>query len=310
MIVKEKYFRPKTIEEAVSIAGEYGKDFCFMAGGTDVMVNKFQGNNSTSCLIDITDIGEMKQIVKSGKFLKIGAALPLDELSQNADIKREFPLLIEVAQAIAGPVIRKTATIGGNLLCENRCSFYNQSEWWREAAGHCLKCEGDVCIATGGKKNCFSKFVSDMAVALISMNAWIEVIEPGGGYMAYLEDMYSGNGVNPRKLKRDSLIKSIYIPVSQKFQSVFLKLRPRESMDFGSLTSAVTIDKNGKIKIVLGCIDPGPIIVHGNSNDNRQEMIRKALKKARIVDNDFYSRKYRKEMIAVFLERSFVKLLP
>lgn len=310
MIVKEKYFRPKTIEESLRIAGEYENDLCFIAGGTDVIVNKFQGNNSTSCLIDITDIGEMKQIVKNGKFLKIGAGVPLDELSQNADIKTEFPFLIEVAQTLAGPVIRKTATIGGNLLCENRCSFYNQSEWWREAAGHCLKCEGDVCIATGGKKNCFSKFVSDMAVALISMNAWIEVIEPAGGYMTFLEDMYSGNGVNPRKLKKSSLIKSIYIPVSQKFQSVFLKLRPRESMDFGSLTSAVTIDKNGKIKIVLGCIDPGPIIVHGNSNDNRQEMIRKALKKARIVDNDFYSRKYRKEMIAVFLERSFVKLLP
>lgn len=308
MTAMEKYIRPKTVEEAVKLAHECGSDFSFIAGGTDVIVNKLHGNNSSSCLIDISDIDDMRQINRNGKHLKIGAAVSLDALKENPDIVNEFPLLIETSNAVATPVIRKTATIGGNILCENRCTFYNQTKWWRNAVGNCLKCNGDTCIATGGKKNCFSKFVSDMAIALISMNACVEVIEYSGGYMSRLEDIYSRNGINSLKIKRTSLIKAIYLPLHEEHRSRFIKLRPREGMDFGSLTTAVTINKQGKIKIVLGCIDPGPIVVEGNQSDNKEEMIRIAVKKSRIVDNDVYSREYRKEMITVFLNRSFKEL--
>ncbi|PIZ05633.1 MAG: 4-hydroxybenzoyl-CoA reductase subunit beta, partial [Flavobacteriales bacterium CG_4_10_14_0_8_um_filter_32_5] len=48
------------------------------------------------------------------------------------------------ALSVGSPLIRKTATIGGNVLCENRCLYYNQSEWWRESIGYCLKCDGDI----------------------------------------------------------------------------------------------------------------------------------------------------------------------
>ena len=308
MVTEKKYIKPTTAEEAVKIAHACKDDFSFIAGGTDVMVNKFQGTNSSSCLIDIADIEDMKQISSDGKYLKIGAAVTLDDLKKNPEIKKNFPVLLEAAHAIASPVIRKTATIGGNLLCENRCSFFNQSEWWREAVGYCLKCEGDVCIATGGKKNCFSKFVSDLAVALISMDANIEVVNPGGTEIMRLEDIYTGDGIEPRKLNKTSLIKDIHIPIREEFRSVFKKLRQRESMDFGSLTTAVSINKLGKIKIVLGCIDPRPIIVEGNTNDSNEELIKKAVKKSRIVDNDVFSREYRKEMITVFLNQSFKEL--
>lgn len=308
MVTEKLYLKPRTAEEAVKMAHEHEADFCFVAGGTDVIVNKFQGNNLFSCFIDITGIDDMKQIIRNGKHLKIGSAIPLDELKNNPDIKNGFSLLLEAAQAVASPVIRKTATIGGNLLCENRCVFYNQSSWWREAVGHCLKCEGDICIATGGNKNCFSKFVSDIAIALISMDACIEVVEYGGSYIIRLEDIYTGDGVVPRKLNRTSLIKSIHIPINENFRSVFNKLRQRESMEFSSLTSVVTINRHGRIKIVLGGIDPRPIVIDGTSKDNKEELIKQAMKKPRIVDNDVFSREYRKEMIGVFLARSFNEL--
>lgn len=303
------YFQPKTTEEAVKIAHEHETDCCFIAGGTDVMVNKYQENNSFSCFIDITGIGEIKQVIRNGKHLKIGASVALDDLKKHPDIEEDFPLLIEAAQAVASPVIRKTATIGGNILCENRCVFYNQSSWWREAAGNCLKCDGDVCIATGGKKNCFSKFISDMAIALISMDAYIEIVEHGGGYVTSLESIYSGDGIQPRKLNTTSLIKSIHIPLNQDFRSVFKKLRQRESLEFSSLTSVVTVNKYEKIKIVLGGVDPRPIVVEGTFSSNKEELIKQAIKKSRIVDNDVFSREYRKEMIDVFLNRSFHELL-
>lgn len=308
MVAEKKYFQPKTAEEAVKIAHEYEEDCCFIAGGTDVIVNKFQENNSFSSLIDITGINEIKQVIRNGKHLKIGSGISLDELKNHTDIVEEFPLLLQAAEAVASPVIRKTATLGGNLLCENRCVFYNQSSWWRKSVGNCLKCEGDVCIATGGKKNCFSKFISDMAIALISMDAYIEVIEYGGGYVTKLENIYTGNGIEPRELNATSLITSIHIPIHQDFRSVFKKLRQRESMEFSSLTSVVTTNKHQRIKIVLGGVDPKPIIVEGTFSDNKQELIKQAMKKSRIVANDVFSREYRKEMIGVFLNRSFNEL--
>lgn len=308
MITEKLYLRPETAEEAINLAHKYEADFCFIAGGTDIIVNKFQGNDSSSCLIDINGIKELKQVTNDGQSLRIGAALSLDSLKTFAEIESGFPLLIEAATAVASPVIRKTATIGGNLLCENRCVFYNQSEWWREAVGHCLKCNGDVCIATGGKKNCFSKFVSDMAIALISLDATLEVTEYGGSYMIPLEDIYTGDGVNPRKFNKTSLIKAIHIPLNEGCRSSFKKLRQRESMEFSSLTTVVTVNGAGKIKIVLGGVDPKPVIIEGTVKDKQQTLIAQVVKKARIVDNDVFSREYRKAMIKVFLNRSFKEL--
>lgn len=308
MITEKLYLKPETAEEAVKLAHKYETDFRFIAGGTDIITNKFHGNDNAACLIDINGIKDMQQVIRNGKHLKIGAALPLDNLKDYPEILKGFPLLLEAANTVASPVIRKTATIGGNILCENRCIFYNQSEWWREAVGYCLKCNGEICIATGGKKNCFSKFVSDIAVALISLDASLEVIEFGGSYIIPLEDIYTGNGLKPRKFNKTTLIKAILIPLHEGHRSVFNKLRQRESLEFSSLTTALTVNKYGRIRIVLGGIDPKPIIIEGTSKDNEQTLINLAIKKARIVENDVFSREYRKEMIAVFLNRSFKEL--
>lgn len=308
MVLEKLYLSPHTAEEAVNLAHQYEDTFRFIAGGTDVIVNKFQGNDSSSCLIDVTRIAEMKEIIRKEKHLIIGSVVDLNTLKLNPDIIKTFPLLVTAINAVASPVIRKTATVGGNLLCENRCIFYNQSEWWRESVGYCLKCNGDICIASGGKKNCFSKFVSDLAIALISMNAAIEVIEYGSSFILPLKEIYTGNGIKPHKFNKTSLIKSIHIPLQEEFRSVFKKLRKRESLDFTSLTTVVTVNKHGGIKIVLGGVDPKPIVIDGTITDDRNELIRLAVKKPRIVDNDVFSREYRKEMIGVFLEQSFKEL--
>ncbi len=309
MISEQIYLKPKTLQEALQAAYEHQNKFSFIAGGTDVLVNKFQGNNASDCLIDITGIKELKQIGEDENTLRIGSLVKLDDLKKHERISLEFPALVEAAELVASPMIRKTATTGGNILCENRCSFYNQSEWWREAVGYCLKCEGDICIATGGKKNCFSKFVSDTAVALISMDATIDIAVIKGSYTIKLEDIYTGNGVNPRNLDKLALITSINLPLNQNNKSVFKKLRQRESLEFSSLSTAVTLNNQGKIKIVLGGVDPKPVVEEGTTNDNLEDLIMRITKKARIVNNDVYSREYRKEMIGVFLRKSFKRLL-
>ncbi len=308
MIAERVYIKAKTVNEAIHIASQHPDDFCFIAGGTDTMVNKFQGNQTANCFIDLTDLDELKILKQEDEVLKIGALLRLADLKKYDAIAKDFPALIEAAHSVGSPVIRKSATLGGNILCENRCVFYNQSEWWREAVGYCLKCEGDVCIATGGAKNCFSKFASDTAIALISMDASIEVVTAEGSRLIKLIDIYTGDGINPRRIDKKAIITSILLPVNRAFRCSYKKLRQRESMDFSSLTSCVSIDTNGKILIALGAVDPKPILIEGTLNDDKSLLIQQALKKARVIDNDVFSRKYRREMIKVFLERSFSEL--
>jgi CO/xanthine dehydrogenase FAD-binding subunit len=141
------------------------------------------------------------------------------------------------------------------------------------------------------------------------MDAQLEVFDGHAEQLVKLEDIFTGDGIRPRKLDRTSIIRSILLPLDQGFLSVFHKLRMRESMDFTSLTSTVTLNKNGKIKIVLSGVDPMPVVVEGTRKSDRQELIKQALKRSRAINNEMYSRNYRREMIAVFLKRSFEKLL-
>lgn len=308
MVLGKKFSKVYTIKEAINIASQNPDSSKFIAGGTDIMANKYQGNETSSHFIDVTGIDELKGIRKDEKYLYIGALTRLDDLKKSLDICNEFPVLIEASNSVGSPIIRKSATLGGNILCENRCIYYNQSEWWREAVGFCLKCNGNVCIATGGKKACFSEFVSDTAPALISMNAKAKLIEPEGERIIALEELYTGDGINPKTIKNTTLLKEILLPLNQNFKSAFKKLRLRESLEFTSLTVAVSINNRDTIRIVLAGVDPRPVLIEGKRDDNKGELIKKSIKGARAVENDMFTRTYRREMIHVFINKCFEQI--
>lgn len=308
MVIENTYLIPTSIAEALEMAAKNPGSFKYLAGGTDVMVNRFQGNETSPCLIDITKLNELKGFSKVDGFLRIGALEQLEDLKHVKELQDEFPMLIKAALSVGAPLLRKTATIGGNVLCENRCLYYNQSEWWREAVGYCLKCEGDICIATQGKKACFSELVSDTAPALIAMDAEIELRDMDGTKRLPLEDIYTGDGVKPRNTSETAILTSIYLPLNRQFRTDYHKLRERESLEFTSLSTAMAVDADGRLKIALSGVDPKAVVVIGKVGDDREDLIKKAIKNARAIDNDMYSRKYRREMIGVYLRRSFEEL--
>lgn len=302
------YVKASSVAHAVQLATEYANSM-FVAGGTDVYVNSQQGNVEASWLIDVSDLTDLQSCSIHSGNMTLGSMMTLSDVIAHNDIQRYLPALQQAAQSVATPVIRKTATLGGNILCENRCFYYNQSEWWRESAGHCLKCHGDICFATGGRKNCFSKFVSDTAPVLIAYGASVTLISDQGEECFPLENLYSGDGVSSVSLSRKSLLTSVNIPLSTRVV-VFRKLRPRKSLDFTSLTTAVSLDANGNLRIVIGGVDPKPVVVEGNLRSTNPELlITMACKKPRVVENDFYSRPYRKSMIKLFIEDSIQHLV-
>jgi CO/xanthine dehydrogenase FAD-binding subunit len=136
------------------------------------------------------------------------------------------------------------------------------------------------------------------------MDASIEVADKDGISLMNLEDIYTGDGVDPRSLKKTSLVTGILLPLGKKFKVIFKKLRERQSLDFTSLTSSVAIDSSGKIRVVLAGVDPAPVIVEGTVDTEPEKFIKDALKKARSIDNEMLSRTYRREMIKEYIRTS------
>jgi 4-hydroxybenzoyl-CoA reductase subunit beta len=303
-----KYETPLTIADAVQLAKENTGNFKYIAGGTDVFVNRFQGNENSACLIDITKIDELRTIRVRDDELCIGALVRLNELGRNEIIQKEFPAITQAANSVGSPLIRSSATIGGNILCENRCYYFNQSQWWRDTIGLCLKCNGEICIVTGTGKKCYAEFVSDVAPVLISMNASVEIAGDNASRTERLEDIYTGDGINPNKLNPTDILKYIRLPRGKNKFTVFKKLRKRESIDFTSLTTAVSLHDDGSLKIAISGVDPKPVVIESEKFDDVEKIIKLALKMSRSIDNEMQTRNYRRQMIEVFLKKSFIEL--
>ena len=87
-----------------------------------------------------------------------------------------LPALVQAAAQVAGPGHRSAATLGGNLCQDTRCVFYNQSAWWRDANGGCLKFQGDTCHVAPQGRHCHAAYQGDLAPALLAYGAEVEIV--------------------------------------------------------------------------------------------------------------------------------------
>jgi len=297
------YHMVSTVEEALGKARELNGDFCYLAGGTDLQILRQQRLVRQSHVIDISRVEELRTVHADETGLTLGAMITLDELVKHPVIKRKYPLLITAARSIATPVIRKTATVGGNLLLKNRCSFYNQSYDWRQAIGSCLRDHGDICQVVGTGKNCYSRNVSDLAPALIALGAQAEIRDPTDRVTVPLLELYSGDGIENHQYinNNNGILTTIRIP-ARNGQSWFRKLRLRRSVDFTSLTVAIVWDQR-RVRIGINGASMAPVLIRENlSGLSLENLQRQARKKCRFVDNDLLPLQYRRDMLQVYLQ--------
>jgi 4-hydroxybenzoyl-CoA reductase subunit beta len=146
-----RYHRPERLADALALLREH-EDALAIAGGTDLVPNMKHRLFTPRHLVALKGIAELRGIgladgagnaVADGspdaRELVIGAGATLTEVSRNPLVRRHFPSLAEAAGKIAAPQIRNSGTMGGNLCLDTRCTYYNQSYFWREALGFCLK---------------------------------------------------------------------------------------------------------------------------------------------------------------------------
>lgn len=132
--------RPKAVDEAVRILAQHGPQAMILAGGTDILPNLQMRLYAPQVLVGLKEISGLRGVrtVKDGA-LHIGALTTLSELLAEPVVRQKYPVLASAAATVAGPLQRNMATLGGNLCLETRCRWYNQSYFWRQSLGGCLK---------------------------------------------------------------------------------------------------------------------------------------------------------------------------
>ncbi|MFQ6612465.1 MAG: FAD binding domain-containing protein [Fidelibacterota bacterium] len=300
------YLKPQTVDEALHMARGCEGNYIYLGGGTDIQVHRKQALNSASTVIDLCSIPALHYLKLKQQVLQIGALTTLEELITFPAVKKYWPLISRAAAVVATPVIRKTATVGGNLLVRNRCTFYNQSLEWRRAIGSCLRDTGSKCQITGSTQKCYARNVSDLSPALIALGATVSIQSGEQHQKMALDQVYRPDGLKPlRYLDAGAILTKIEVPVMPG-RWWFQKLRLRESLDFTSLTVAGCRDKDNRIRIVVNGVSPAPVLISGAVKTlTLSEIQRQARKGCQTIENDLLPRKYRREMLALYLRQCF-----
>jgi 4-hydroxybenzoyl-CoA reductase subunit beta len=231
--------KPRDIAEAIAMRVEHPNSR-FLAGGTDLIVNLRRHIGTPDVLVDLSGISALTQSKTDEDGLVIGAGVTLAALLHNPVIGRRYRALAQAVAVIAAPGHRTMATIGGNLCLDTRCIYYNQSEWWRNANGFCLKYRGDKCHVAPQGQHCHAAFCGDLAPALLVFGAEIDIAGVDGNRRVPLSELYVEDGRSHLALSEGELLVAIHLPASPP-ASAYAKVRQRSAIDFPTAGVAVAL---------------------------------------------------------------------
>jgi 4-hydroxybenzoyl-CoA reductase subunit beta len=252
-----RYHRPSSLEEALSLLAEHGREAMAVAGGTDLIPNMKHRLFEPAHLVALKGLPELRGIRESDGHLEVGAAETLSAVAADPMVRRWFPSLAEAAGHVAGPQLRNAGTLGGNLCLDTRCTYYNQTRFWREALGFCLKKDGDVCHVTRVGKKCVAAHSADTPPVLMTLDADLEVVGPSGACWVRVADFFRADGIHNTRLKSGELVSRVRIPLPREgTRTGYAKLRQRKAIDFPLLTiaAAARTDAEGRVVELRGVV--------------------------------------------------------
>jgi 4-hydroxybenzoyl-CoA reductase subunit beta len=340
---KFTYRTPRTIAEAVKIVADTGPESQFVAGGTDLYPNMKRRQQMPKTVISVMRLPELNQITGEGKSgIRIGASITLTDIVENEIIKRDYPVIAAAARTISTPILRNMGTIGGNLLLDTRCNYYDQNYEWRKAINFCLKKDGDICWVAPGSSKCWAVQSSDLVPVMVAIGAKLRLVSTLGERMIDAAEFYNDDGIDYLKKRPDELLVDIHLPPTNGWRASYQKLRRRGAFDFPVLGVAAYVkydEVNGALphgrasdtrgngvstgsdsdrvvadaKIVLGGIAPSPLQINeaaqaliGNplNEDQIQAAAEACYVKARPLDNTDFVMNWRKQMARQYTLRA------
>jgi len=320
---KFAYHVPRTIGDAVKMMGDAGAEGQYVAGGTDLYPNMKRRQQTPRTVISVGRVPELQRIEGDGKEgLRIGAGVSLTEIIEHPIINRDYPAVARAARTISTPTLRNMGTIGGNLLLDTRCNYYDQNYEWRKGINFCLKKDGDVCWVAPGSSKCWAVQSADLVPLMVALGARLRLVSTVGDRLVEARGFYNDDGIDYLHKRPDELLAEIQLPPVNGSRAVYKKLRRRGAFDFPVLGVAVRLDldADGSVRdarIVLGGIAPAPLEVEAAGralvgspldDEHMREAAEACYLRARPLDNTDHLMNYRKQMARPFVLRALQDL--
>ncbi|MCX6001725.1 MAG: FAD binding domain-containing protein [Chloroflexi bacterium] len=263
-----KHFNAYSIDEAVSLMGNYGDRACIIAGGTDLLGKMKDAILPAypEALVNIKTIPGLNYIKEDGGMLKIGALTTLSEIAHSDLVRSKASALAQAACRTASPHLRDMGTIAGNLCQDIRCWYYrnqnNRFSCLRKKGGRCYAIKGDNRYHSifGGSVSggCMAVHPSDTAPALIALNASIKT----SARTIAAQDFFEVKPVKTTVLKADEIVTEIQVPApAAGTSSAFLKFALRQAIDFPIVNCAAAITRaDGKVTAARICLNAVAVV--------------------------------------------------
>ena len=257
---------PRSLDDAVDLAGRHGQDCALLAGGTDLLDQLKQQRRTPRFVINLKAIPGLRAIEIESDRISIGALATLGELERHGDLRRACPALGLAASRVATPQIRNVGTLGGNLLQDSRCAYY-RGPWYCYRAGG-IQCDARHGInqehAIFGGNRCYTVSPSDIAPALIALGATAHLhgATPQARPVESLFVPPAENITVMHRVTQGSVLSGITVPNRSGTRSTFIKYAMRNSWDFAIASVAAALRVEGgaarDVRIVLGGVAPVP----------------------------------------------------
>ena len=278
------YERPTSLKSALSILSEKGDVTKVLAGGTDILVKLRGRREQPDVLMDSKEIPELNELsYDQNKGLTIGAAVPLYKLYDNADVKNNYPALVDSTTIIGGIPIQGRATVGGNL--------------------------------------CNAAPSADAIPTLIVLGAKALISSADGTREINVDEFCTGPGSNV--LKSNELLVSINVPAPKENSGAhYMRFIPRNEMDIAVVGIGTSVELNAEgdkfknVNVALASVAPTPIFVREISEflsgkEVNDENIEKAGQLAKEASNPISDMRgtaeYRQHLCSVLTKRSLNK---
>ena len=314
-----RYLVPRSLDEAAQMLVQEGDQAMLVAGGTDLYPNMKRRQFNPRVLIGLRSIVALKNISGSPKQgFRLGAGVTLTTLAEHPAMFEHYPALATAAGSVSTPQLRNMGTIGGNLLLDTRCNYYNQTEFWRQSIGYCMKKDGDICLVAPGSPRCWAISSADTAPVLVSLGASVRLVSVRGERVLPVRELFRDDGINPYTRANDEILSEIVLPPAIGWQSIYLKLCRRGSFDFPILGVAVALRTAGDgtiadARITLGAVASHPVeatdaaallIGQRLTPDLISKVAAVAAKHAKPLDNADLTINYRKQVTPVYIRRA------
>ncbi|MFN2397038.1 MAG: xanthine dehydrogenase family protein subunit M [Gemmatimonadaceae bacterium] len=319
-----RYVEAGSIAEAVRMRAEAGNgEVSFVAGGTDLYPNMKRRQQTPHTVVGLGCIGELREITGTPTTgITIGACVTLTELARHPVIAKAYRAVAHAAEVVSTPLLRNMGTIGGNLLLDTRCNYYDQNYEWRKAIDFCMKRDGEICWVAPSSPRCWAVQSSDGVPVAVALGAEVTLVSARGERRIPAAALYKNDGITYLTKAPDELLMSYHLPPTNGWRATYHKLRRRGAFDFPVLGVAVRLDFDGDgtvsaARIVLGAVASHPVDMHaaaraivGTKLDATAigAAADAAFRPAKPMDNTDFTLGWRKEMVRVYVQRALEEL--